>query len=256
MKDMKRTSVVIILCLVYLLAIPSLSNAEELAQSNFDVRNSACTIYQKDEIKDEATLLNRALAGICEIEPVSYNDTCTLTNSDNGLKVNLNVYTTNQVLKREVLATGAIVDTVAETKVVLVPDSITPEGSGSRSEEAYDSSSRCVKLYSTIYYKRASNSQQNGAYIYKVTGGSTLIDESATVTNKRYTCYSNGVGLEANTVVNNQTCSGSVSSSTFTKNTGFTKYVDTTANHYIFCEMSCRITRGGSSWNAEMANGL
>ena len=89
-----------------------------------------------------------------------------------------------------------------------------------------------------------------------MTDGFTLIDENATLTNKRYECSCNGVDLGSNGTVTNQNCSGNVSSTTFSKTTGFKKCIDTTAASWIFCKSSCTVTRTGSSWTATLTNGI
>lgn len=254
MKRIFRNTTAMALMLVMLL-IPSIVLAgKEYVGDSSERADTPYVTYQKAEITDIDILYARALSGKHETQSMLGDSKLALT-SDSGAKVYMQTYSTNQVLKREVTANDSTVDTIAETVFAIVPATVTPGGNTSTSDETYDSSSRCVKLYSTVYYKKGSTAKADGAIMYKVTGGFTILDENVTVTNKKYEYECNGIDIDTDKNVTNQRASGSMSSMSMSKSTGFTKYIDTTAGHTIRYIISCKVSRGGSSWNAELING-
>lgn len=215
--------------------------------------NNIKSIVTKQEITNIDILTKRAKNAISDIAINSlprHNFKAKIHNDD-GVTINIPTYQTSQVLQKTIYEDGTEKALLTVTTIAEVPATIL-SGGGSDYSYGWDSSGG-VRAYSTNYYYY-DNSSPTRYNLYRVTGGWNVHDGVAT--NRRVN-YGNSGSMPGYTYYSQ---SGVIypTGLTFSKNTGFTKYVtiggafDDTGN-----SMYTRITRGTSSaWDFYFDNNL
>lgn len=218
----------------------------------------ATVIFQHTEITDIETLAHRAFDRVSDIDAdqhIQFQHNLHNENCD----IPVNVYSTSQLLKKELYSDGTIVSSMATTFISFIDNETllgeSLRANGTNSKEKWDSSIG-VKTYLTVYYKSTENTQgQEGFYINKVTGGWTITDSTLAVTNKKYSYASNGQNLNGppNYISSQINSDVSVTGWSFSKNTGFSYYINSEAGmYYVQASTDCMISRGGSSWSLNL----
>lgn len=131
---------------------------------------AAVTIHSESLVTDPHILLSRALNGISDPSPVSYQPIGTLTNTATGQATNLTTVDTTQYLKGVRYPDGSTVQSYATTAFTQVTPA---QLSGySQSYSGWDSS-YSVEASSTFYYTVTTISGSDYMQLTNVTGGWT-----------------------------------------------------------------------------------
>ncbi len=152
----------------------------------------------------------------------SNTSTATLINNATGEKITLEV-TEQLIMQRNAAPNGRTSYTqVVETNVPL--SSLLRDAGSSSTVEEPDTSGSCRALLKITYSKYPDNGQDM-YLLEEVYGTWTIQDNQVSSLNRQYTYGCNSPSRPA---VNDQTGYGNVSGMSFSKSTGFTKYINST----------------------------
>ncbi|MFC4767554.1 hypothetical protein [Effusibacillus consociatus] len=151
-------------------------------------------LFEKEEIKDQKSLFERASKGITDLEKKPFSSVAELENTKTKVKEKVKTYTTTQRIKVEKHPDGSVKESFVTTSFALIPtnksninESVTTEGyngSGSLYNSGTDPSIS-VKAYSTIYWDNWYDPNNNLYYdLTKVTGGWEPQDSYIQISNR------------------------------------------------------------------------
>lgn len=218
-------------------------------------KNASKVIYQDEEITDPSLLLERAKNGITDKNNKgSYKlekntdkitpDNSNMNDSDFDIE-DIEHYSTTQKLKVLMDDSGTSVTEYVTTDIILMA------GGGSNYEYDNDGS-YSVKAYSTVYWTEASGGQ---VVVTKGTGGWTVLDSQARISNRKVKIGSSGIN-QTNVYVT-QVMDKAPTSSSFSYSTP-SSWIPVLITDYSQSGVTttCTITRGTQSWTFSFANTL
>jgi len=144
-------------------------------------------IYQKQEVKDLNLLYDKAQKGITEIDQKHFAKNAEIQNQTTGLTYKAKTFATTQLIKKEKMANGEVVESYATTSFAVIPElnadltdtasqasTLAPSNyDGWKYGQTWDSTSSC-KAYATIYWAFVYNGTQKHVKLLSVDGGWTL----------------------------------------------------------------------------------